>query len=219
MSPWRIFFWAVTGLMALIPLNWIRLGITGELPTTTKLSELLIGTLILWGLAGGLAFFLVVSARGIRLRKEREQREVQALLNGPLVPVQPRRAIVKPEERAYASAMGSIQEVKTVGFKAGSSGMSVRVAKGLTLRTGGTRGHSVKGVVTVATGELVATDQRVIFAGDFKSFSIPLRDLVSVTPYADGFGLSNGRSTYTVITSDDRERMLFGAVLERLLRG
>ncbi|GAC1379854.1 MAG: hypothetical protein NVSMB40_19520 [Aquirhabdus sp.] len=105
---------------------------------------------------------------------------MQQLLAQPLTEIRPAKALVKPGEKAYAAVMASLQEVKTVGYSAGTSGISVRVAKGVTLRTGGARGRAVKGMVSVATGELVITDKRLIFAGDSKSFAIPLEDLLSI---------------------------------------
>lgn len=80
--------------------------------------------------------------------------------------------------------------------------MSVRVAKGVSLRSGSFRSHAVKGMVEVATGELVATNQRVIFAGDNKSFSIPLHKLINVTPYSDGVGLHDEHKNYLLGSGD-----------------
>jgi hypothetical protein len=114
--------------------------------------------------------------------------------------------------------MASLQETKTVGYSAGSTGMSVRVAKGVTLRTSGTRGKAIKGMVSVSSGELVITDKRVIFAGDKKSFAIPLGDLINTTNYNDGFGFSDSKTTYTLTTDDDKARMLFSIALNKILR-
>jgi len=73
-------------------------------------------------------------------------------------------------------------------------------------------------MVSVASGELVITDKRVIFAGDKKSFAIPLPDLLSSTNYADGFGFSDNKNTYTLATNNDRERLVFAATLDKVLR-
>ena len=218
MSVWRMLFWAFAALMGLVPLNWFRLWATGDLPHGATLTQFLIGTLVCWAIAGGLGYFLVVSAKGIKIRKERETRELEELLNKPLTEIRPSQALVKAGEKAYAAARGSLQESKTVGYSAGTSGVSVRVAKGVTLRASGTRGKAVKGLVNIASGELVITDKRVVFAGDRKSFVIALEDLVNTTNYSDGFGFSDGKSTYTITTENDRERLIFGATMEKVLR-
>lgn len=49
------------------------------------------------------------------------------------------KALLKAGEKAYASVQASLQEEKTVGYSVGTTGISVRVAKGVTLRTSGTR--------------------------------------------------------------------------------
>jgi hypothetical protein len=70
-------------------------------------------------------------------------------------------------------------------------GMSIRVAKGLTLRTGSYKGQRVETseLVHVATGLLGITDKHVYFAGDSKAFRVPYGKIVAFTPYEDGIGL------------------------------
>lgn len=211
--------WAFVALMGFVPFNWIRLWATDDAPKDATLTQFLVGTLICWGVAGALGYFLVVSARGIKIRKAKEEQEFQQLLAQPLTEIRPAQALIKAGEKAYGAVKASLQEFKTVGYSAGSTGMSVRVAKGVTLRTSGMRGKAVKGMVSVATGELVISDKRVIFSGDKKSFAIPLEDLLGTTNYTDGFGFSDSKTTYTLITSNDRDRMLFGVALNKVIRG
>lgn len=87
----------------------------------------------------------------------------------------------------------------------------------MTLRSGGSRRKAVKGAVTIASGELVITDKRVVFAGDKKSFTIQLGDLINTTNYKDGFGFSNEKATYTMITGDGPGRIFFAATLDKVL--
>jgi hypothetical protein len=219
MSIGRIASWAFTVFIALVPINWIRIWVAGENPKDSTLTQFFVGTLICWAIAAGLAYFLIVSARGIKLRKEREEKTLQNLLAAPLTAIQPKKALVKAGETAYASVASELQEVQTVGYSAGTSGVSVRVAKGVTLRTAGTRGKAVKGMVSVASGELVITDKRIIFAGDRKSFAISLEDILSTTNYTDGFGFSDSKTTYTLTTTDEPARLRFRVALEKVLRG
>ena len=62
-------------------------------------------------------------------------------------------------------------------YQGGSQGMSFRVMKGVSYRVGGHRGHitSETGVVAVSDGELILTNNRVIFRGDKKSFTSKIR--------------------------------------------
>jgi hypothetical protein len=217
MSLGRIATWGIVGILALVPINWIRLWISGEIPKDATISQFLIGTLICWVLAGGVAYFLIVSARGIKRRKEKEALALQQMLEQPLTEVRPNKAIIKPGEKAYAAVLAELMEVQTVGYSGNTAGLSVRIAKGVTVRTGGIRGKAVKDMVSAASGELVITDTRVLFAGDRKSFAIPLSQLLSATNYSDGFGFSDSKKTYTLMTSNDADRLKFAVALQKVL--
>ena len=211
--------WAFVAFMGFLPLNWIRLWASGDIHKDATITQLLIDSMICWGIAGALGYFLVISARGIKIRKAKDEQDLQQFLSQPLAEIKPAQALIKAGEKAYAAVMASLQEMQTVGYSAGTTGMSMRVAKGVTLRTSGMRGKALKGMVSVASGELVITDKRVLFAGDRKSFAIPLDDLLNTTNYTDGFGFSDGKTTYTLITSSDRDRARFDVALNKVLRG
>jgi hypothetical protein len=61
-------------------------------------------------------------------------------------------------------------------YQGGSNGISVRIAKGVTYRTGAHRGHMVseRGIVAVSSGPLTITNKRIVFAGSKKSFTTTL---------------------------------------------
>ena len=193
MSAGRIISWVLVGIFFLFPVNWIRLWITGAVPRDATLGEFIFATSVLWGISAALGLFLIVSAKSIRLEKAKDAKYLQEFAERPLSEIKPSQALLKSSEKAYGAIYATLKEIQTVGFSAGTTGASVRVAKGLTFRTSGTRGHAVKGLVTVASGELVVTDQRIIFAGDNKSFTIPLERLLNVTTYTDGFGFHDSK--------------------------
>ncbi|HEU0189620.1 MAG TPA: hypothetical protein VFQ97_06435 [Gallionella sp.] len=215
----RLLSWIIVVIFFLIPVNWFRLWFVGDIPKSSTLGELLIGTLICWGVSAGLGYFLIVSARGIKLRKAKDEQAMQELLAQPLTEIKPKQALLKSGEKAYGSIFASLQEVQTVGYSGGTSGVSLRVVKGLTVRTGGIRAHAVKDAVIVASGELVITDRRVLFAGDRKSFDIPLESILNVNNYSDGFCFHDSKKTYTLITDNDRDRMVFAIALNKVIRG
>jgi hypothetical protein len=62
------------------------------------------------------------------------------------------------------------------------------------------------------------TDQRVIFAGDRKSFALPLGDIISVTKFSDGFGFSDGSKTHILQTTEPRPMQVFASVLDKVLQ-
>lgn len=73
-------------------------------------------------------------------------------------------------------------------YVGGSSGVSIRVAKGLYFRTGGFKAHPVETTETVHVdnGILGVTNKHMYFAGAAKSFRVAYPKIVSFEPYTDG---------------------------------
>lgn len=83
------------------------------------------------------------------------------------------------------------QRVVARGYVGRSSGVSIRIMKGLTYRVGAHRGHAVSrsALVRLGTGQLAFTNRRLIFSGGPVGFSLPWLKLLNVTAYRDGFSL------------------------------
>jgi hypothetical protein len=209
----------IVAISGFTSINWTWALINGNIPKDTGTFVALITILISLAISGALGYYLVRSARRIKIQKENDQRELDQILLKPLTEIRPKKALIKPGEKAYGAVFADLQENKTIGYSAGTTGMSVRVAKGVTLRTSGTKGKAVKGMVNIASGELVITDSRVIFAGDRKSFAISLENLLDATSYADGFGFSDNKTTYTLHTNNDKARQIFESALNKVIRG
>jgi hypothetical protein len=82
-------------------------------------------------------------------------------------------------------------------YVGGSSGVSVRVAKGLYYRASAFRGDPVETTerVLVDTGTLAVTTKHVYFDGPAKSFRIRHDKIVSFTPYSDGVAITRDAQT------------------------
>lgn len=80
------------------------------------------------------------------------------------------------------------QEKITREYVGGSRGMSYRICKGLTYRTGSFKGHPVERshMDMVGVGSLVVTNKNFFFHCPTASVRIPYSKLVGVTPYSDG---------------------------------
>jgi hypothetical protein len=220
--------WLVVLALVAVPLNWMRLWAVGAIPAGTE-PWMLVAAGVMFAIAGVLGWALIRWRRSERLRemvslKAREIAEdaVETMLEkmraAPLEPIKPSRALLKSGEIAYAAVRGTLQEEKILRYEAGSAGVSVRVMKGVSVRTGGTRGGAVRGVVDVAEGELVITNRRVIFAGDRKSFSVEHDGVLNTTNYRDGFGVSTATRTYAIETGTSIERAWFAVAMDRILR-
>lgn len=111
----------------------------------------------------------------------RMQGELKEYQRRPLTLVIPSQVILPRGETAFIAVRALLREVVNMGWRSGSSGMSVRVARGVTLRTSSSRGHAVRDWATVASGELVITDQRIVFVGDNGSFSYGVDQVIGFT--------------------------------------
>lgn len=168
------------------------------------------------------AFYCIQSARGkivhrgkpekkSKKQQEEEAREYQikrrmAAEATVELPVEhfPVSVVLKPGEICYYQHVASVVVTKTetVGHTSGSRGISVRVAKGVTLHGGGSRGHAIKQDVTYKfPGFFTITSQRILMTGD-KGFDYPLNKLTAFTEYTDGFQIQFGRYNY-VLSMDE----------------
>jgi hypothetical protein len=80
-------------------------------------------------------------------------------------------------------------------YQGGSSGTSIRVAKGMSFRVGGSRGHaeSHDEIRLIDQGDFIITSQRVIFCGSTRTVTIDFDQIVCTTPFADGVRISKER--------------------------
>lgn len=103
-------------------------------------------------------------------------------------------------------------------YVSGFSGISFRVAKGIWIRTGGSRGHINKFErivrVPIATGKLGFTNKHIYFSGDGKSFRIRYDKIIAIPVYDRGIEIQqegrakpfdietgNGAFLYNIIVS------------------
>ena len=173
--------------------------------------------LLLTALFGFGTFYFIQNARGkwvkrekVKKKSKKQQQEEEALQyqkerrtaaeSAVNLPVEhfPHSVVLKPGEICYYQYYAKVLIVKneTVGRTSGYRGISVRVAKGVTLHGGGSRGHAIKQDVTYKfPGFFTMTSQRILMTGE-KGFDYPIGKLTSFTEYADGIGLQFGSKNY-----------------------
>lgn len=172
----------------------------------------------------GLGFFARIRAareRSFELKLEAQRKcdaELEEARIGMLKPIDPRPVVLQNGETAFSAIPAAQVELRTVGYRGGSRGVSVRVAKGIYLRQSAFRGAPEKGFVPVARGTLVATDRRLIFAGDQKSAAVPLAKISSFKRGLDGLRFSDGRRTYNFFIEKSHQQQIFAVIAERLLQ-
>jgi hypothetical protein len=98
----------------------------------------------------------------------------------------------KGEQIVWLYKQCELLEDKTVReFVGRSSGISVRIAKGVYYRTGAFRGHPIERTErrNSDTGTAAFTNKNIYFVGSRKSFRTPYKKIVSFMPFTDGIGI------------------------------
>lgn len=127
--------------------------------------------------------------------------EVSSLTELPVID-NPAGILLKPGEVCHYQTDASVVILRNqvVGHTGGHSGVSVRVAKGVTLHTAGSRGHSIRADVPYTyPGIFTMTNQRIIMTGE-KGFERPISKLAAFTPWNgfDGIVLQFGQTTHII---------------------
>jgi len=102
--------------------------------------------------------------------------------------------VIQKGEKVHWVEPAILAEEKVVSrrYEGGSQGVSLRIMKGVSYRVGSHRGHLVSevGVVAVSEGELVLTNNRLVFRGDKKSLSVKLGNILDIQLCASGLQFS-----------------------------
>ena len=89
----------------------------------------------------------------------------------------------------------------TTGYTGRSNGVSIRIAKGLSYRTGGGNSQAIRQTQrTTYNGILYITTKRVIFTSQDESFDKTFDKITSIQEAKDGLFIQIGSHTYSIIT-------------------
>ena len=104
----------------------------------------------------------------------------------------------------------------TTGYTGKSSGVSIRLMKGLTYRTGGSGGKAIRETQrTMYKGILFITNKRVIYTSTKESFD----KITSIIEAKDGILLQIGSTTYSIIVPTHSEFIKVFNMAKNALRG
>jgi hypothetical protein len=99
-------------------------------------------------------------------------------------------------------------------YQGGSSGVSIRIMRGVSYRVGAHRGERVSetGLVHLDTGRLIMTSKRIIFSGPSRGFTLPIAKIVNVAAYSNGASITRdsiaqNNRPFVFIYDDDPELM------------
>lgn len=139
------------------------------------------------------------------LHAEVKAQKLSAIDTLSLPPIVSPRLFLKKDEVAYIEqpATLTITENKVVGTTGRSSGVSMRVAKGMYVRTGGSGGRKIyDDITTTYDGILSVTNQRISFMQERKAFEIQLSKLTNTTSDDKTLILQQGNKSYALLTDD-----------------
>lgn len=152
----------------------------------------------------------------------RKLRLISEIERGNLPTIAAPDLILQKAEVAHWKEPASLIEERVISrrYEGGSQGFSFRIAKGVSYRVGGHRGHLVSetGNVPVSGGHLVLTNKRAVFNGDRKSFSLKFGKILDIDVYNDGMKISveNGKNKLLLFGSRDNADVI-GAVVSQLI--
>lgn len=126
-------------------------------------------------------------------------------INSGIIPVVKTDKIMLSNGEAchFAERAILVTEKTTKHYNGRHNGFSFRVAKGVTYRTGQSRGTPVEEKSTVKTkGVFYITDKRLIFVADENGFEKKLSSLTAITPYSNAVKMQFGNKTFTLMVPD-----------------
>ena len=138
--------------------------------------------------------------------KEAIHKEMISMIDsGTMEPINDCQLLLKKGESAFLEydSILKISQNKVLGTTGKSGGVSVRVAKGLYVRSGTFGSRKIYGdVITEYKGLLTITNQRIAFLNSEKGFEIPLNKLTSITSNSSNIILQQANRTYTLEISN-----------------
>ncbi len=150
--------------------------------------------------------YLMAALRGEKLNSSSSENPQSVLLPDGTLPIVIDCSLALQDGECChysASAKRIIPKEKTVGYTSGSAGVSFRVAKGVTLRTGSSRGSAIKrNVLEENPGTLRITNQRIIFTSIKGGFDKKISNLSTVTEADDGLVLQFGSQMFMLELKD-----------------
>lgn len=116
----------------------------------------------------------------------------------------------------FAPARRYITKKKAVGRTGSGGGVSVRVAKGVSVRSGGGASQTVYDDVTDAfDGLAVLTNRRIVFLAKQNGFDCKLSAISAILPEGDGLMIQAGAKNYRLAVS---QQGYFSKALDMVVR-
>ena len=168
----------------------------------------------LWGLlVGGIVIggFGVLFFTGVIRKAEQTKRikgvyltrdQIERLEQKTELPILDTPVFLNYGEVAVYHSQATRQETKNrvIGRTGSYGGGTVRIAKGLSIHTGGNSSRPIYGDVSMQyPGEFIITNERVIFLSSPKGFELKHQNITAATAYKDGFAFQSKSTSYVLL--------------------
>lgn len=91
------------------------------------------------------------------------------------------------------------------GYKGNGAGVSVKVAKGLSVHTGGSGKQAIRqDVIDTFPAQMFLTNKRVILLAEKYGFTISINQILQVEPHSNGIVFHTSSKQHTVLSDDSK---------------
>lgn len=145
---------------------------------------------------------LFISREGQRTRVHMTDNDLALIDSGSLQTYLAPGIVLKANEQAYFNATADLltSTERVVGHKGSSGGVSVRVARGVSVHSGSHTSTPIYGrVQKTYNGQFVITNERIIFINALKGFEVAVNKITAITPYNDGICIQAGSKAYKIM--------------------
>jgi hypothetical protein len=163
---------------------------------------------ISFGAIGLLPFFVKSNNKNTIIENIQDIEQISAIsaINEGRLPVaESTNLLLHSSEVSHLAlpAFRLITKNKVVGRTGGGGGISVRIAKGVTMRTGGGSSKSIyQDVTNRYDGTVEITNQRLVFLNGRQGFECKIKDITAITINEDGFVIVQVKGTVYVLALD-----------------
>ncbi|HIV19437.1 MAG TPA: hypothetical protein IAC82_09075 [Candidatus Merdivicinus intestinigallinarum] len=156
--------------------------------------------------SGGVRLWIGWQDRRLKQEFSQERQDfLEKLRSEPLPEIPAQGVLLAENEKCYWQCPAGYTEIKTIttGYRHQSTGMSVRVAKGMRLHaSSGTSTAIKKNVMRRYPGRFTVTDRRLIFESSKGGFDKPFEKITSISPHTNGIVLQSGGKQFSVGVGD-----------------
>lgn len=150
-------------------------------------------------------------------------RMLTVLAHGALPILQADILLKQGEMCHFATSAQLLEESTKTRYVGGSSGVSFRIVKGVTFRTGSFKGTPIRESYKKITdsGVLYVTNKKVTFIGNRKNATYPINKIIHITKYSDGIQFQKENESKMRIFLIGRPSHIdaIGTIVSRLIQG